>query len=369
MNHHNESFRTKHYLSIKRNYFDMVFLPAFETVEKNISCIEKKMIIAGKNILLKFYTPALIGFMTDALNHHDGFGDAAPDATIHLFDSTHTGAAFSAPWINKDHHYPLETNTQPDEADSFAGVYWYDETLNLYDPKNHQAFFWTHNAAMIPNWVGASPLRGILHWILSEYNTHLLHGAVVGDENHSILLTAKSGSGKSTTALACLLDGMDYTADDYCAVSTTIHSSRNISTNSVTAYNLYNSVKVLPDGFQRFPELHDYPIWNKVAFENGTDVKAFLFMNNNSRHHMKNTATLSAIFIPKITGGETRIVPTSKTHAMLALIPSTLFQLPLPGKNKTEDLKKIIDGLPCYTLELGPNVRQVPKIIRDFLRN
>lgn len=342
-----EKIRMHHYIDIKRTYFDNAFLPAFSQLAANISPVEKNFTIAGKHIRLKFYTPHLAEFMTHALNHHPQPISDNPDFTIHLFDSVGTGMNIPAP----------EKSSPRDLGDpSFSGVYWYDDTLNFYDSKTRTAYFWTHDAAKLPNWVGAAPLRGIFHWLFSDHNMHLVHGSIVGDKNNTLLLSAKSGSGKSTTALSCLLSDMVYVSDDYSIIE---------PGNTITAHNLYNSVKVLPDGFSKFPELHHHTIWNDYEFKNGTDAKAMIFM----RDAFTKSAPLSAILIPKITGGETKIIPATKMEAMLALLPSTLFQLPLPSTAKIEALKKIIADTPCYTLELGSDVRGVPGVIKDFLKN
>jgi hypothetical protein len=64
---------------------------------------------------------------------------------------------------------------------------------------------------------------------------------------------------------------------------------------------------------------------------------------------------------------KTTIVPATKTQALLALVPTTLFQLPLAESNKVETLKQIIAQLPCYTVRLSRESDEVATVIDTFL--
>jgi hypothetical protein len=86
-------------------------------------------------------------------------------------------------------------------------------------------------------------------------------------------------------------------------------------------------------------------------------------------NQVKRTATLDAIVIPQITGGETRLVPVSKIQALLAIAPTTLLQLPLAETQKISAFKSIIEKTPCYIIELGPDVRTIPDVIKQFLNS
>ena len=54
-----------------------------------------------------------------------------------------------------------------------------------------------------------------LHWWAQRRKMLMVHSASVGLNGKGVLISAPSGKGKSTLALACLLKGMDYVADDY----------------------------------------------------------------------------------------------------------------------------------------------------------
>jgi hypothetical protein len=208
----------------------------------------------------------------------------------------------------------------------------------------------------MPDWSLGAPFRTILHWFLNDKGIYFFHGAVVGHQGKSVLLTAKSGSGKSTTSLASLLAGMDYVGDDYIAITQDDHT---------IAHSLYSSAKVTRAGLRLFPELLPY-VWNPNFEER---EKAVLFLSDCFKNQIQASLPLSALLIPKITGGATQIVPVSKTEALLAAAPTTLLQLPLAETEKLGVLRKIIESIPCYVLELGPDIRGIPDVIKTFLSN
>ena len=119
-------------------------------------------------------------------------------------------------------------------------------TLCSYDPATRLALYWAQAAEHIPPWEIASPLRAILGWWALENDDLLVHGAAVGWAEDGLLLTAQGGSGKSTTALACLQAGLNYTGDDYVL----------LSGQAPDIYSLYNTAKLYPQHLHKtLPEL------------------------------------------------------------------------------------------------------------------
>lgn len=348
------------YIVVHKEYLQSVIVPAISAMEKECQITTRGYLIAGKKIRLLFYSSALAEKMLYPFAHHQRIEDQIPaDLTIHLWDSESGTGIIDAPWENAL-YFSRETNVKKKIDGDFLGAYLGEKTLNLYDKTSNTAyFFWTGKGHELPDWISAAPLRTILHWFLSGENIHLVHGAAVGIDGKAVILSAKGGSGKSTTSLSCLLSGMDYLADDYIAVRATREG--------VTAYSLYNSVKITPDTIRNFPEL-DQKIWNTEPVGGELDqYKAVIFLSKFFPAQMKNQAQVSAICIPVIRT-ETRMVPATKLEAMLALVPTTIIQLPLAAADKLKDLKWIVDAAPTYRLELGPDIRRVPDVVKNFLK-
>lgn len=91
----------------------------------------------------------------------------------------------------------------------------------------------------------------------------VLHGAVVGTDGKGVLIAGKSGAGKPTLAISCLMYGMDFVADDYIILR---------EVGPLAAMPLYSLVCLNLDMFEKLrPEmpqiniLHDKKILDATA--------------------------------------------------------------------------------------------------------
>jgi hypothetical protein len=362
MNNFPSHIVTNKHLRITKKYFNEEVLPVINSITSSVSPVRKTYDIAGKAICMKFYSEKLLEKMSKALIHIEKEAAGSPDLTICIWDSITTNTHLPSPWVNDaEYTYPREVNAKKINRDSFLGIYLHgEETLNLYDEENNTAYFWIYNADRLPYRLSASPFRSILNWFLSKERVHLMHGAVVSLKGKSILLTAKGGAGKSTTALSCFFAGMSYLGDDYVTVK---------SGDVITTHSIFNSAKLFRQSFHdTFPALKE-KIWNG----NGTDKeneKVIVFLSESYPQHVIREARLHAIMIPVIKDvEETKIVPASKLQAMISMIPATLFQLSVTKSDKMAELRSIVERTPCYFLELGHDINGVGETVKSFLLN
>jgi len=342
---------TKNFIGVPREYFNRIVNPSLQKIQDAGTPFIKTYSIAGKNIRVECYGELLAEKLSLALSHHKQ-ATGTPELTIFTWDQSTTGEQLALPWQEKK---CTEGNHENITDKNFFGVYIAgEESLNFYDKETSVGYFCVRDAKYLPDWAIGAPFRTILHWFLNKHDTHLMHGAVIGHHGNAVLLTAKGGSGKSTTALSCFLEGMDYLADDYAAIT---------AKDMPTAHSLYHSAKVTKQGLELFPELKKI-VWNKNFDE---PEKAIVFLSDLFPGQVKTSAPLRAILIPKITGKETRIMPASKMEAFLAVAPTTLLQLPWAGTEKVTALKSIIEKVPCYFLELGSEIRKIPDVVKLFL--
>src|SRR5574343_1379222 len=214
-----KQIQTTNYICVKELYFREIILPVVEQMKQEIVPVEKYYNFANKVFLFKFYSTVLESKLHNGIVHNKIDKQGPVDYIIHLWDTKESGIDFIPPWPNPNYVDDRVTDAARTDYSSFKGIYMGgEETLSFFDKETSQAFFWTYDATLLPNWVDAAPIRTILHWILSLSNIHLVHGATVGIGERAVFLGARSGSGKSTTALSCFNLGMNYLADDYTAI-------------------------------------------------------------------------------------------------------------------------------------------------------
>ena len=116
--------------------------------------------------------------------------------------------------------------------------------LSLLDVRRGLGLLWTANAARLPRYELTFPARSILYWWAHVRGLQMTHAAAVGDAAGGVLLVGKGGSGKSTTALACLEAGLSYAGDDYVLIS---------EQPAPRAHSVYCSGKLHADHIGRLP--------------------------------------------------------------------------------------------------------------------
>lgn len=347
---------SKNFLGITRSYADEVFLPTLAKVAQESTPIETRLLLAGKCLRFVFYTPTLAERMLPAFAHLKET-TIEPDLTIHIWDSKETGVELTQPYYKREHMSELGEGTQVALQDGFYGVYFSgEESIQLYDQKSQNAYFWTQDASAIPGWVIGAPLRAILHWYLATVDIQLVHGAVIGIEDEAVLLTAKSGSGKSTTSLASILAGLTYLGDDYVAVS---------SGQDLIAHMVYNSAKCTTDTLEALPAF--IPLAKEIPSVD--ERKSIIYISQVFPHQTQNQAHLKAILVPTISSrnSDTKIEGISKVETLLAMAPTTIFQLPYTSAGLITKLREIVQRSPCHRLMLGSDIPRTAEAIKNFL--
>jgi hypothetical protein len=316
-------------------------------------------VIGGSPVSLQFATPGLKSRLTPAFAHlrkQAGGPSTGRGLTVHLWDSASTGAeppplpavppGEAAGALYHFHEPPLRFAYQP-------GL----EALSVFDAEVGVAWYWVGSAGNLPSWEAACPIRQILFWWLGSRGYLQVHGGAVGTADAGALVVGPAGAGKSTTALACVGSELLYAGDDYVAVA--LEPSPRIA-------SLYNSAKLDPSHLhERFSHLLPLVANGDMV----ADEKAVLYVHEHFPRQSAPGVPLSAVVIPSRarTEGIPTLEPASRAAALIALGPSTMFQLHTGGTEELAALRALVARLPCYSLELGGELEHVPEMLNRLL--
>lgn len=229
-------------------------------------------------------------------------------------------------------------------------------SITMFDSIRNLALYWVPDLAALPEWVKGAPLRILFHWWMGLHGKQLVHGAAVGTAAGGVLITARGGSGKSTSALACLAAGMHYAGDDYVLIG--LEPSPHVS-------NLYRSAKIAASQLEEFPWLADM-IDNPGALAR---EKALVFLDGRYSKQLCDSLPLRAVLVPRITGRrDTQLKRTSAASALAALAPSTILFHPRGGDRELKRLGQLVRAVPTYVLECGTDLAQIPRVISALLQ-
>ena len=341
--------------SLLSEYFDLVkkaYLEAKQNLKNEITYDYR---ICNFPIRLDFASTEIGPVITPAFNHLLEEDSTEPLLTIRVWDSASTNVDFPIPpWEN----LLTENNGDMWASETQRYKYYYrpgSGDLNFLDKEANEAIYWTRNIYQFPYYESGAPLRYLLNWWMNDFGIQLVHSGAVGNENGGVLLVGKGGSGKSTTALACLNANFSYVSDDYCMVT---------SKPKPFAYSVYSAGKLNSQDINRFPKL--LPALSNI--EKISEEKALYFLHQYFPHLISKGFPIHAILVPELTPGkETKIVKISSAQSYLALAPSTLFQLRGIKQSAQEVIGDLVRQIPSYKIKLGSDINKVADVIAEFL--
>jgi hypothetical protein len=295
--------------------------------------------IGGGCLRLRFAGSRLAGALTPALAHRlRGVGTAG--GTIRVWDWATTGVEIPLP---------------PCPATLLSRAAREPDVVMMWDEANCEGAYWVRDGRKLPVWEAGAPLRSVLHWWLQGKGFFLMHAAAVGLAGGGVLLAGPSGSGKSTSALACLESCLGYAGDDYVLIG---------SGTEPFVHSLYGSAKVHADQAWRLPHL--LPLVRNG--DRADREKALLFLSGDYSGRLLAGFPLRAILLPRVAGGrDSRLRPMRGADALRTMAPSTLMQLPAAGPETFAAMAEMTKRVPCFALELGTELRQVPEVIGRLL--
>ena len=275
--------------------------------------------------------------------------DSGPaDLTVHVWDASHDVTARTASPL-------LARNGTPDGGQggySDAGLHAFYQpdagALSAFDAASQRAHWWLRDAAMTPYFERAAPFKHVLQWWVSSRGGALLHSAAIASSSTDtgVLIAGPSGSGKSSTALACVEHGLAFASDDYVIIE---------SGDPPRAHLAYSTAKVVRGSLARFPAY-------AAHFRNleAPEEKPMLYMHEYAPAVIRTSFKPVALVLPRVAHGErTAFTPCAGASMLRALAPSSLMLFPLAGQRAFSRMAALCRRLPCLRADLADDPREV----------
>lgn len=333
-------------------------LQKYKKAADNTGEIKQYYDIAGTTVCLVFAGKSLIPYLTPSLSHLQLPDDSKPEATIHIWDSESTGVQMVPPPC-ENHHYTDRGDIWGFNSDRIkTAFHWSEFSVNVMDLQSNDAVYWVKTAENLPYWTTSSPFRTIFNWWMEKNGGQLMHAAAVGTKEGAVLITAKGGAGKSTTAVSSLLDGMHYLADDYLIVK---------KDPIPKVFSIYSTAKIGVNDDHRFPELKEHTAEHLEK----NQEKDVIFLYPAFKDQIVKELPIKTILMPNIQPSqkETFFSPTSFWRIYRAMSFTTMSQLPGVGTHTHEFFNELCERVPTMTLNLGSDVRRVPEALRNHIKD
>jgi hypothetical protein len=203
----------------------------------------------------------------------------------------------------------------------------------------------------------AKPLaRPLLEWH-NRRNVQVIHAGLVSQDSRGILLAGKSGSGKSSAALACLCAGLSFLSEDFVGLE-------QLPDGSFRGHSIYNSVFLETEHLGRFSALAPLVIRIRLPKER----KSAIILSQAFPERLACSVPIRAVALCRVGDAPgSRLGPASKGEALLGLGASSLLQIPSREKRIFLKLADLIEQIPCYRLELGRDLHSIPGRVQEIL--
>jgi hypothetical protein len=190
----------------------------------------------------------------------------------------------------------------------------------------------------------------LLVW-LRDRSVQLVHAGLVARGPQGLLLLGRSGTGKSTAAIACARAGFAFLGDDKIALGLRPEGA-------YEGHSLTGVAYLEPCQLARFPDLAPWGLEGPV----GGDRKVLLRLGCVPAVHLAAGGPIQALAIVRIgDSGDGGLRPASRRDALLAAGLSTVLQLPIDQPRALPALGDLVRRVPAYWLDLGADPMDISR--------
>lgn len=278
-----------------------------------------------------------------------------PALTIFCFEGNLADLSFNFPWTPSD--YEVQGLIKGFNTDRFQCIYQHGSgAIIIFDNQTKEGIYYIESALEIPYWEVSFPFRTIFHWWTRDTPYQLLHSGGIGFAHSSMIISGKSGSGKSSTCLSTLLHpGLLLAGDDYVLVDT----------RNKILYALYQCTKAEWSNLDRLSYLQKFTDTDFKEAE-----KAMIFIEEHVPGKMLKSSKLNFSIAPQVSmRNKTLIVESSPSMSLKSIAPTTLFQLPLIREEAFAKCASLVKGVRNYQALLGTDPQEIADTLYDFLEN
>ena len=229
-------------------------------------------------------------------------------------------------------------------------------TVSLLNKNKGIAFFLFDDINNLPYFESGSLFKNILQWWFENRDSSMIHSASIAFDGMALLIAGRGGSGKSSTALSCIMNGMEYLGDDYVVVN----GEKKFSVSSV-----YNSIKLTSDSLKKFSGINK----NVINPSFTKNEKGVAFLSEIKKFAMVRSASLKGVILPEISGFDhSSFSRISSSECFRSLAPSTIFQHIGRRNNISKFIAQLTKHLPCYKLKTGRDPELISEIVKSIFK-
>lgn len=317
---------------------------------------ERHLRIAGQPVHLRVLGPEFAKEVAAPFEHLDGNGamERVPSLRIDVWHEEEHG-------ISPERDPGIVSSLGP-----YGTMTASKDGRFVAEHRPHSAVWLDRQAGHIVAWFSSSerrqlderarPFHRMLAVAMSDRGVQFAHAGLVAAEGKGALLVGRGGSGKSTSALACLIEGMDFLGDDFVGVSA--EDSRHVG------HSLYRSAVLGLDHTDQYPMLRAASRPGHHTYE----TKSLVDLGGLEAGRFIPEVEIRAILLPRIVGtADTHVRAASARDSLVAIAPSSLLLVPGAHTRALERLAALTTEVPSFWLELGRDLGGIAPRVHELL--
>jgi hypothetical protein len=292
------------------------------------------------------------------LRRHDRAA-APPPLQIDLWDEAETGVPFPVDGASPDldQQWLACDGTLRASADGRYVSFQYQDSITLLDRRRQRMIGCRRNGSHLSRGECSKPFVVMLTVWYSDQDVQILHSGLIARHGAGVLIPGESGTGKSTTSLASVSQGLEFLGDDFVGLE-------RLKDGTFRGHSIFNTACLTRASLGRFADVQPHAVEDRFPEEE----KPILFLAEIYPDRLRASVPIHAVVLLRIGAERTAIQPAGRAEALRHFAASTLHTVvPRPGRAALEMMAALVARVPAYWLLLGPDLRDVPGGIERIL--
>ena len=312
---------------------------------------ERAYTFAGRAVCIRVAGEAFGGRTHRAFAHlraHDA--PTAPELTVELWDEAETGipCPVAAEAADLDRRWIAAGGTLAASASGRCVSFRYQDSVAVLDRSAGRIIGCRGGGSRLSTGEYSKPLVHLLSIWFHDRSVQLLHAGLIAGPQGGVLIPGESGTGKSTTCVAAVAQGLEFLGDDFIGLEQV--------DSGFVGHSVFGTACLARRDLARFPS------FARLAVDEGIpeEDKPILFLPEVFPERLRASVPVRAVVLLRVGAERTDVRPAGRAETMRHFAASTLHTVvPRPGREALVRLAELVERVPAWWLLLGPDIEDL----------